>query len=116
MYYVYHIENPGIKKFVKNIKIPWIQRGAKNHDISKWPFQLSYRFTMGGVFLNLEFHWCDKISRNTLHPNYLEFQGAPQNNRFTRKTEIVYGYPGDEGFLIFNRGYIDINYKLKPKY
>ena len=61
------------------------RRGHKTMAFPRGPFNYHYYGnTRGEMFLNLEFHWCQKITRNTLPQNYLEFQGSPTKQRISK--------------------------------
>ena len=121
---VYHIENSGTchsyvlcipywnsrgKRFLKYIKISWIQGG----DTKPWHLQGALSI----IIWKYKGWDVSKLGIPWVWDNYQEypppkitwnFRGPPQNNRFPRKTEIVYVYQGDEGFWILNRGCTDI--------
>ena len=107
--YIYHIENSGAcysyvlcipywnsrgKRFVKYIKMPWIQGG----NIKPWHLQgalsiIIWKFK--GWDVSKLFGCENSMGVRKLPgipsplPNYLEFQPPLQNNRFPKKTEIV---------------------------
>ena len=113
---IYHIEIPEARglwniskclEFKEDTK-PWHFQGALSIIIWKYKGWDVSKLGIPWVWDNYQEYPPPKITWN--------FRGPPQNNRFPRKTEIVYVYQGDEGFWILNRGCMDIKLLTRSYY